>query len=249
MEPLPVFVNGPDGYEMVLIAAGKAILGSRADDPEAYDDERPQFEAELSAYYLGRYCVTNAQYLRFIEATGHRSPDRPNYGKPVWSGRGFPEGKADHPVIGVSWDDAQACCAWAGLRLPTELEWEKGARGTEGLVYPWGNEWNPECCRHAGNRSPEETCPVWAYPAGVSVWGCYNMLGNVWEWCADWYDGKAYRGYAKGDLAPPSRGSGRILRGGSWCPDNPGDLRAGFRYGGRPSCRSSDTGLRCARDA
>ena len=243
------FRNPIDGYEMLLIPAGKAIFGLREDDPHAQSDEKPQFEAELPDYYLGIYCVTNAQYLRFVEATGHRPPDRADYGQPVWRGATVPHDKAEDPVVCVSWEDAQAYCEWAGLRLPTELEWEKGARGVDGRAYPWGDEWEPDRCRHSGNRGEEGTCAAWAYPEGASPWGVMNMSGNVEEWCANWYDARAHKRYARGDLAPPSRGRARVLRGGRWSDDGPWRFRCAYRYYGygTPSFHSCIIGFRCAR--
>jgi sulfatase modifying factor 1 len=249
----PDFVNPIDGYEMVLVPAGKAIFGSRDDDPEAGDSEKPQFEAELPDYYLGLYCVTNAQYLRFLRATGHRPPIETDWGQtdwpePAWRDDSFPWDKADHPVEYVSCDDAQAYCQWTGLRLPTELEWEKGARGTDGRMYPWGDEWGPDNCHHRGSRGAEQTCSVWEYPSGVSVWGCYNMSGNVWEWCSDRYEREAYERYARGDLTPPSRGQGQVLGGtGYWLSSDPGNFRCASRFNLDPSDHYYGVGFRCAR--
>jgi len=243
----PDFVNPMDGCELVLIPAGKAIFGWQEDERGSHCDSKPQFEAELPDYYLGLYCVTNAQYLQFVEATGHRFPDRAIYGKPVWCGRSFPRAKADHPVVCVAWEDAQAYCEWTGPRLPTELEWEKGARGTEGKVFPWGNDWNAAYCRHSGNKGARRTCSVWEYPEGVSVWGCYNMSGNVWEWCADRWDEDAYERYATGDLTPPSAGKERVTHGGGWDTLNWMSFRAAGRIPYRPGVRCCDRGLRCAR--
>jgi sulfatase modifying factor 1 len=242
----PDFVNPVDGYEMVLIPAGKAIFGT--DDERCYRDSRPQFEIELPAYYLGLYCVTNAQYLQFVEATGYPPPEKAGFGDLVWSEGRIPDEKADHPVVHVSWDDAQTYCEWAGLRLPSELEWQKGARGTDGRLYAWGNEWDPDKCRHGHNHGTETTCPVWEYPQGVSVWGCYNMIGNVEEWLADWHEARAYRRYSRGDLSAPTKGREKIVAGGSWRPLDPDLFLAPRRGGFPPRLRINIRGFRCARD-
>jgi formylglycine-generating enzyme required for sulfatase activity len=169
----PLVVNEADGSVLVYVPAGEFEMG------DGQDANCPKHRVYVDAYYIGLYCVTNAQYARFVQATGHREPDTANYGGAVWRGSSYPPEKAEHPVVCVSWDDAVAYGQWAELRLPMEAEWEHAARGPSGLLYPWGNGWDATRCRHEDNRGAATTCRVDDYPRGVSGYGTYNQSGNV----------------------------------------------------------------------
>lgn len=167
-------ITARDGSVMVLVPAGEFVMGSGEGKP----DERPPHTVNLPSYYIDKNEVTNAQYFQFMTQT-HTPP-------PLnWEGAKF-KPKTDHwPVTGVSWFDAMRYAAWAGKRLPTEAEWEKAARGTDGRRFPWGNEDQPDARNLSGS---EGVHPVGENPKGASPYGCLDMAGNAWEWVADWYE-------------------------------------------------------------
>jgi formylglycine-generating enzyme required for sulfatase activity len=233
---------GDEPNEMILIPAGEFIMGTDNRLP----DEGPQHRVTLPAFYIDKYEVTNLQYKKFNDETRGRSPRH-------WRNRTFPEGKADHPVVYVTWEDANAYCQWAGKRLPSDEEWEKAARGTDGRDFPWGDTFDT-----AKANSPVrwqeigafgDTTPVGAFEAGVSPYGVYDMSGNVWEWTASWY--KAYPGNTT-----PSESYGeryKTLKGGSWFDCSfykcgisaPVFNRAFFAR----KVKNDSFGFRCAKDA
>ena len=228
-----VLIENPvDGSLLLLVPGGRFLAGGKGSDEGGGDP----FWVDLPAFYLGMTTVTNEQYMRFMKATGHRKPDNDYYEK-----------KLDHPVTDVDWEDAAAYSKWAGCRLPSELEREKGARGVDGREYPWGQEWEESRCRNEKNKGSETTARVWGYGKGSSAWGHYQMAGNVWEWCADWYDNGAYGRYKAGDLAPPNSGASRVVRGGSWRHDDLGSFRCACRFSLDPDLRSGSFGFRLAR--
>ena len=236
----PLVVNDRDGSVLVYVPPGEFEMG------DGEDSDCPKHRVWLDGYYVGIYAVTNAQYKQFVDDTGHRAPDKADYGSAVWQGKSFPSDKADHPVVCVSWDDAQAYAKWAGLSLPTEAQWEQAARGPRNWKYPWRGEWDGACCRHDGNHGSETTCPVYGYPRGASGYGCYNMSGNVWEWCEDWYDSGYYGKSSARNPRGPEGGSYRVSRGGGWSYGASG-CRASYRGWSDPGCRRDDLGFRLVR--
>ena len=236
--------------EMVFVPAGAFWMGSNEGDV----DEGPMHQVYLEAFWIDRYEVTNAQYAEFLNATqedqgqcgGHICADtkveNPDSHLLYQEGRYVVErGYENHPVTEVSWYGAQAYCQHYGKRLPSEAEWEKAARGTEGATYPWGEEFDPH--KLNSDYGAGDTTPVGSYPEGASPYGACDMAGNVWEWVADWYEaypGSAYR-------FPFFGHKYKVVRGGSW--NHPAeDARCARRDIAHPDRRLRVVGFRCARD-
>jgi len=227
--------QGGTAEGMALVPAGEFIMGSN----ERWDDESPEHIARTEAFYIDINEVTNADYQKFTAATGHEAPYH-------WPEGNLPKGKEQHPVVYVNWFDARDYCAWKGKRLPTEQEWEKAARGEEGLTYPWGHEWSLKKSNnpYIGSTGTE---PVASYPEGKSPYGINDMSGNVWEWV------DAYYLPHPGNTRPrPEYGEDkRVLKGGSWfdCLSYGCGLSAPTfnRSFFTPEVRNNSFGFRCAK--
>ena len=185
--------------EMITIPAGNFIMGS-----DKYDNEKPAHQVYLDTYEISKNLVTVAQYRFFCQMTARKMPDPPSWG---WAD--------DHPMVNLGWYDADDYCRWAGGRLPTEAEWEKAARGTDGREYPWGNEWDKTKCANS-EQEMKSTDPVGHYPSGASPYGCMDMAGNVWQWCSDWYDPAYYKESPAKNPKGADSGTYRVERGGGW---------------------------------
>jgi formylglycine-generating enzyme required for sulfatase activity len=235
--------------DFVRIPVGEFWMGSdKQKDVLADDNELPQHKVELPEYWMAKTPVTNAQYQAFVQASRHSAPQH-------WQGGKIPQDKEQHPVVYVKWEDATAFCQWASqasgqkIALPTEAQWEKAARGTDGWIYPWGDA-APDANRCNFEMDVKDTTPVGKYsPQGDSPYGCVDMAGNVWEWCADWFDEKEYSRRAKSQVHDPqgsASGSYRVLRGGAWV-HNGRFVRCARRVRDTPSLVFNDVGFRPAR--
>ena len=224
--------SSKDDAPRVFIPAGEFQMG----------DEKAPHTVYLDAFYMDKYEVTNALYKSFMDATGHEAPA-------YWSDSNF--NGLDHPVVGVSWDDAVAYCQWAGKRLPTEAEWEKAARGgLAGNTYPGGNDITRDDANYFSKGGGDKwlnSAPVGSFaPNG---YGLCDMAGNVWEWCADWHGSTYYSESPKQNPKGPISGANRVLRGGSHGL-NREYMRVAKRYSRNPKSKwYNDVGFRCAKDA
>lgn len=254
--------------DFVKIPAGEFIMGSTSErDRATRPDEFPEQDATITEYYIMRFPVTNEQYNQFIQATGHRPPL-------FWKKGEFDPTTAKLPVVGVSFLDTLAFCRWAAetldlpVRLPSEPEWEKAARGTEGNIFPWGNEWNPELCNHGEGRL-QGLMPVDKFhPQASSPFSVADTAGNAQEWTSSLYglypydpnDGRealVYRTdhdklmphiHETGCVANPIQIEAgldkHVIRGGSWRQRREAS-RCAYRSWAAPMHRSDDTGFRC----
>jgi sulfatase modifying factor 1 len=262
-------MSGDPLPELALVPGGEFLMGS----VDAEEDERPVHRVHLDDFYLGAQPVTNAEYGRFVRATGHRAPavyELPivvtvggaerertfrQTGAPyVWTDFDPPRGQSDHPVTLVRYDDAVAYCAWLStetgrpFRLPTEAEWEKAARGgAESKRYPWGDRLDRNMANFLDDpalRSTHGTSPCRQYPP--NAFGLYDMAGNVWEWVHDWYDPSYYATSPEGNPPGPSHGSMRLVRGGGWLVADVRMLSCSHRHKVPPDTYSYAIGFRVA---
>jgi formylglycine-generating enzyme required for sulfatase activity len=250
--PIAPLIEDDFGIQMVLIGAGPFVLGSKDGDA----DEKPIAEIILDDFYIDKFEVTNSSYKECVDQGGCNAPRRLDSQTRLeyFGTRQF----ANYPVVYVSWEDAQNYCKWRGARLPTEIEWEKAARGPDGLRYPWGDDFETGRTNYCGGSvfCPEEpddgyrdTAPVDAFTEGVSPYGVFQMAGNVNEWTADWYDKNFYSSLSNGDENPPGPTSGqlRVIRGGSFGL-NDQKMRSTNRGSNSPTVVSEYDGFRCAGD-
>ena len=235
----------------VQIPAGPFTMGTN--HPKA-TDEQPSHQVEMSAFNIDLHEVVNASYAAFVADTGHRTAAEAEDAPEAEDGINWrhPQGPGstaipEHPVVYVNWYDAQAYCTWRGGRLPTEAEWEKSARGDDARLWPWGSTAN---AKHANSWGSEDgyagLAPVGSFPEGASDYGVLELAGNVWEWCADWYEADYYATAPTQDPQGPATGRFKVLRGGSWI--NPGPaLRSSNRFEILPIERGPYIGFRCVQ--
>lgn len=257
---------------MAFIPSGIFIMGSDKGNPY----EGPSRKVFLDGYYIDRYEVTNALYQRFVNEGGYENRKYwsqegwgwKEYGRisypGFWAGKEYSKSqfgqdyhKADQPVAGVSWYEADAFCRWAEKRLPTEAEWEKAARGDDGRTYPWGED-PPDCSYANYGGCRQYPSLVGSYEKGRSPYGLYDMAGNVWEWVADWFTEDYFKKDKEKEVLEnpkgPEKGGPKTRKGGGWYYEER-NIRTYTRWRNPPEYRDSPTvkgcpiGFRCAKDA
>jgi len=237
-EPESATNEEPIPEEMITIPAGPFVRGTTSGG----FDEQPQRTIDLETFSIDRYEVTNHQYQQFVLATGHRKSGPPSrYAKSIGKMRG-----TNQPAVYVSWDDANEYCHWKGKRLPTEAEWEKAMRGTDGRLWPWGNQEKPNGANWARVQDGHEvSARVGAFPTDKSPYGVMDGAGNVMEWVADWYQEAYYKEAPDRDPPSPEFGTYRVMRGGGYTTTG-GDVRITSRSKMVPDFRDETIGFRCA---
>lgn len=224
-------ITSRDNSQMVLIPAGAFLIGSP--QGEGYDAEHPQHKVILDAYYIDKYEVTVAQYRKFCEATGRSMPPVPYWG---W--------QDNHSIVNVSWADAVVYVNYYGKRLPTEAEWEKAVRAGSTTKYCFGDaEMDLPAYAWYNDNSSDHPHPIGTKKP--NVFGLYDMYGNAWEWCSDWYDVNYYASSLTNNPKGPARGQDRVLRGGGWGSTDVSCRSAG-RFGCHPTVVGAALGFRCA---
>jgi formylglycine-generating enzyme required for sulfatase activity len=212
----------------------KFVVKKIGGEEKYLDASIPQHQQQTPAFFIDKYEITNAQYKKFVTATGHQPPED-------WEDGNYPAQKDQYPVVFVSWQDAKAYCEWAGKRLPTEIEWEKAARGSDGRLYPWGDKWEKNNANTAKSRK-NGPVKVGSYKKGVSPYGCYDMAGNVWEWTSSFY-----KAYPNSTVENGFFGEDRyVVRGGSW-DDEAYDALTVVRSKFTPNTTYEHLGFRCVR--
>jgi formylglycine-generating enzyme required for sulfatase activity len=229
-------VSPADGMLMVEIPAGEFTMGK---DEIIGPDDSPRHQVYLDTYWIDQTDVTNAMFAKCVQAGKctfniQHAPTEIHYGNPEY---------ADHPVVYVTWYQAVDYCQWAGRRLPTEAEWEKAARGTDGRPFPWGKKpADPTLANY--NETLNDTTPVGSYPLGASPYGLFDMAGNVRQWVADWFDALFYRNSPLQNPLGPGLGEKRVLRGGSF-KDPANGVRVTVRFAHVPGSAGMNRGFRC----
>jgi formylglycine-generating enzyme required for sulfatase activity len=269
----------PDGglMRMRYVPGGAFAMGNTGQGDDAalgMDEEKPQHAVTLSGFWIGKCEVTRGQYRRFIKAGGYKKPAYWSPAGRAWlkdAGRVEPDSWAadvewanppgpfkqtdEHPVIGINYFEAEAFCRWAGLRLPTEAEWEKAARwdGQGTRIYAWGDDWDVNLSNNANDTlyPGGQTAPVGKYPQGASACGSLDMIGNVWEWVSDWYGAEYYATSPGTNPQGPATSDLRVIKGGSWFgsnfvgADEQDRLRGAQRAGFDPNNTNGGIGFRC----